>query len=94
MATDKETCLNHIAPDDYILFSSSEKKWINKIIKFQDKYPDLVKIVHMPEDNYGVLYAMLPEGWFNIRPPRQVNLTDEQKIAVAERLRRGKYEEK
>lgn len=94
MATDKETCLNHIAPDDYILFSSSEKKWINRIIKLQDKFPQSVEIIHTPEDNHGVLYAKLPESWFKISPPRQVHFTDEEKMAIAERLRRGKYEEK
>ena len=86
----KETCVNHVAPDDYILFSSSERKWINKILRYKEKYPEAVKIMRMPEDNYGMLYAELPASWLKISPPRQVNYTEEQKMEIAQRLAEAK----
>jgi hypothetical protein len=86
----KETCVNHVAPDDYILFSSSERKWINKVLKFKEKYPEAVKIIRTPEDNWGMLYAELPASWLKISPPRQVNYTEEQKMEIAKRLAESK----
>lgn len=86
MADLKETCLNHIGGDGTMTFSSSEKKWINRITKLHEKYPDDVQITYAPEDNGGVIYAQLPANWLKVSPPRQVNYTDEQKAAMAERL--------
>lgn len=86
----KETCVNHVAPDDYILFSSSELKWINKILKYAAQHPDAVKITRTPEDNWGMLCAELPASWLKISPPRKVNYTEEQKIEIAKRLAQAK----
>ena len=82
----KETCFNCVDKDDYAVFSSSEKRWINKILKMHEKYPDKVQIVHYPENNYGTIYAYIPKKWLKLSPPRQVNYTDEQKAAMAKRL--------
>ena len=86
MADPKETCVNYIADDETLTFSSSEQKWINKIIKLHEQRPDEVRIVHYPENNHGMIYAQLPKSWLKISPPRQVNYTDEQREAMAERL--------
>ena len=82
----KETCLNHIDSDKYITFCSSERKWINKILKLHEQYPDEVDIIRTVEDNDGMLYVHLPTNWLKISPPRQVNYTEEQRAAMAERL--------
>ena len=86
MAEIRETCLNCTDGYDHAIFSSSEKKWINKILKLHEKHPNEIQIVHYPEDNYGTIYAHIPKNWFKISPPRQVNYTDEQRAAMAERL--------
>ena len=86
MADWKETAITHIAPDDTATFCSSENKWINRILKLHEQHPGAVKIKYLPEDNHGVLYADIPASWFKISPPRQMNYTDEQKAAMAERL--------
>ena len=86
MAELKETCINYIAEDNYATFCSSETKWINKILKLREKHPDVVDIIHAPEDNHGMLYAHVPKSWIKVSPPRQVNYTDEQRTAMAERL--------
>ena len=82
----KETTVNYVAPDEYITFCSSEKKWINKITKLHEQRPDEVKIIYTAENNHGMIYAQLPVTWLKISPPRQVNYTDEQRAAMAERL--------
>lgn len=82
----KETCVDYLNVDDYATFTSSETKWINKIIKLQQANPSDVKIEYYPEDNHGVLIAHIPKSWLKISPPRQVNYTEEQKAAAAERM--------
>ena len=82
----KETCVDYLNVDDYATFTSSETKWINKILKLQQSNPADVKIEYLPEDNHGVLLARLPKSWLKISPPRQSNYTEEQRAAIAERL--------
>lgn len=82
----KETCFSYTGEDTTAAFCSSEKKWINKILKLHAKNPDEVKIIHYPEENYGMIYAEIPKSWLKVSPPRQTNYTDEQRAAMAERL--------
>ena len=82
----KETCFSYTAEDEHAFFSSSETKWINKILKLQREHPDEVKVIYHPDDNQGMLYAHIPKKFLKISPPRQMNYTDEQKAAMAERL--------
>ena len=86
MADFKETCVEYINEDKTATFCSSEQKWINKILKLKAAHPDDVEILYMPEDNQGYILAHIPKKWLKISPPRQVNYTDEQKAAMAERL--------
>ena len=86
MSDFKETCVSYTSPDEVLSFSSSEKKWINKVIKLKEQRPNDVRIIKLPEDNDGMIYAMLPKSWLKISPPRQVNFTDEQRAAMADRL--------
>lgn len=86
MADFKETCVEYINADKHATFCSGETKWVNKILKLREKYPDLVEITKWPEDNWGVIVAHIPKGWLKISPPRQVSYTDEQRAALAERL--------
>lgn len=82
----KETCFNHVDNEKTAIFCSSERRWINKILKLHEQRPDEVKIVYYPEENYGMLYAEIPKSYLKISPPRQTNYTDEQRAAMAERL--------
>lgn len=86
MADYKETCVEYLNVDKDAFFCSGETKWINKILKLKAAHPDKVQIEMMPEDNQGNILARFPKSWLKISPPRQVNYTDEQKAAMAERL--------
>lgn len=88
MAEFKETCVEYVDVDKHATFCSSERKWINKINRLKEKYPDEVTIVHDSEDNYGTLVAKIPKSWMKISPPKKMNLTDEQKAERAERMRK------
>lgn len=82
----KETCINATNDSTLAEICSSERKWINKIIKLREQHPDKVIIRCDPETNHGVIVAHIPKSWMKVSPPRQVNYTDEQKAAMAERL--------
>ena len=86
MADFKETNLEYLNVDNYATFSSSESKWINKIIKLQQSHPNEVQIQYMPENNHGTILAHVPKSWFKISPPRKREMTDEQRAAAAERM--------
>lgn len=68
-------------------FSSDEWKWINRIRKLKQEYPDEVRIDHEPEKNDGCICAMIPVSWFRIAPPRKVEMTEERKRALSEQMK-------
>lgn len=82
-----ETCFDY-CNKEHGFFSSDERKFITKVRKLKQMYPDKVRIIKEPEDNDGCIYCELPVEWFTIRIPKQMHLTDEQKRASAERLAR------
>ncbi len=90
MADFKETYFEYLDVDNEATIGSSERKWINKIIRLHEQHPGVVKIVCMPEDNDGHIVAHVPKSWVKLSPPKQVNLTDEQRAARAERLRKSR----
>ena len=67
-----------------------ERKWITKIRKLAEANPNEVKIVREPEDNGGTIYAQVPATWLYVRKPKQVNMTEEQRAAAAERLKNAR----
>jgi len=86
MADFKETSIDLLSVDDHATFCSSETKWINKILKLKQEHPDKVDIRYLPEDNDGMIVAHIPKNWIKVSPPRKREMTEEQKVALAERL--------
>jgi len=43
-----------------------------------------------PENNDGYIVVHVPKNWFKLSPPRQVNYTDEQRAALAERMAKAR----
>jgi hypothetical protein len=82
----KETAVGYLNVDSYAIFNSSEQKWINKILKLQESHPNDVQIEHWPENNNGMIQARIPKSWLKVSPPRQREMTDEQREAATIRL--------
>lgn len=78
-----ETCFNYTTKDK-AFFSSDERKFIIKVRKLKEKYPDKVRIIREPEDNDGCIYCELPVEWFKLYPKREVS--DEQKEKARVRM--------
>lgn len=81
-----ETSIDYI---DYTVavVSTDEPKWHRRIRAYKEQYPDEVRIKTEPEGNDGNMVATVPVKWVRIKPPKRVNLTDEEKAVRAERLR-------
>lgn len=81
-----ETCFNYCGDKGF--FSSDERRFITKVRKLKEKYPEQVRIIKEPEDNDGCIYCELPREWFRIQPPIKRNLSEEQRQEIADRLKR------
>lgn len=80
-----ETCFNYYYErfnnHNIGWFSSNETRFITKIHKLKEQYPDLVNIIKEPEDNDGTIYCSVPQRWLKITPPRAIS--DEQRAALS-----------
>ena len=83
-----DTCINYVDPG-WAFISSDERRWINHIRKLADKKPDECVIIKQPEDNGGFIYAKFPPKWARVQPPKEMNLSDEERARRAEKLRQG-----
>lgn len=90
----RETCYDHDADFDYGCITTNEGVWIRKIIKLSEEYPDQVLITKRPEDNQSYLVAQVPKSWFVIRPPKKMNLSEEQKDALRDRMAKAREKRK
>lgn len=80
-----ETAFDHIAGNDYCTVTAAEKWSKNLVLKLKEKYPDDVQIIHTNKD--GSIVAHVPFKWMKLTPKRANNLTQEQRRAMAERMR-------
>jgi len=81
-----ETSFNY-CDKNLAFFSSDERKWINKIRRLADKFPDQVTIIAQPEDNDGCIYASLPVESMKINLISHRRLSDEERAVAVERLK-------
>lgn len=88
--------INHLSPkeisniftsfdknDETFTMSSFERKWINRIKKYSEQYPNDVKITYINED--GSIMAEINKKWFKISPPRKVS--DKQRELASQRFK-------
>ena len=85
----QETVIEHCSGDVHATVTAAEYTSANRIRKLAEQCPAEVKIIY--ENSDGSLLAHVPYKWVTIRPPRKLNLTDEQKRArlAAMQCRKG-----
>lgn len=86
----RETAYNQTAESKTAQVTTNEHSWITKLLRLADAHPDEAQIVKHPDDNYGYLLINVPKTWFKVSPPRKVNMTDEKKAALVERLQKAR----
>ena len=85
MINTAETVFEHLDGKDTWTVSADERTWKNRLAKLAEQNPAEVECVAQNRDG-SVMYHV-PASWVKIRPPRKVNMTDEQRAALAERLK-------
>ena len=85
----RETSYFHTADGKYGEICTNESYMINRLLRYAESHNDL-KIIKVPEENYGVMVASAPKKWFKFSPPRKVEMTDEKKRELAERMRNAR----
>lgn len=74
----KETSFNYVDVDDIASFTTYEKRWISKIKRWKEEYPNKVRIVAENED--GTMCVHLPKQWFKVSPPKKVSDTQRERM--------------
>lgn len=87
----RETCFDHQSGSDTATLSSSEYYIVNRMLKLARQYPDDVQIVAKNKD--GSICVHVPWKWVKIAPPKSAKMTEEQKAAIAARLRAARSPE-
>lgn len=80
-----ETNYEHVKGCETFTVTAAEKWSIGMVRRLKEKFPEQVEIVHVNQD--GSVLARMPFDWMRIVPKRCDTLTDEQRAAVAERLK-------
>jgi hypothetical protein len=85
-----ENCIEWLNNQHKITVSFCQEKWINKVKKLKDNYPDDVEIIAVNED--GSICAKLPAKFLKLSPPKKVS--EEQRQAASERFKKLHEENK
>lgn len=78
-----ENVIEWLTNDSEVTVTLSQRKYITKVKKLQEKYPDEVRIV--VENKDGSVVAKLPIKYIKISAPRKVS--EEQRDQARERLK-------
>lgn len=79
---EKENAIEWYTGDDTVTISLSQKKFINKIKKLSEEFPDEVRIDRINND--GTVLAHIPLRYIRISRPRE--LSEEEKENARKRL--------
>lgn len=82
-----EVGINYTDRDEHAFFSANEKRHVKNILRLAEQYPDEVTVKILPEKNGGHILAWIPKRWIRISPPRKLDLTNEQRAAISDRMR-------
>ena len=77
-----ENVIEWLTNDSEVTVTLSQRKYITKVKKLQEKYPDEVRIV--VENKDGSIVAKLPIKYIKISAPRKVS--EEQREQLRERF--------
>ena len=79
-----ETVYEHEGGRDRWTISTGETKIRNHLAKLAEGHPD-VELVAQNQD--GSVVYHVPDGWITVRAPKRMNYSEEQRQALAERMK-------
>lgn len=80
-----ETVFEHAAGRDYYGITTGERPVKNRLAKLAEQHPS--ECVCMAQNEDGSVFYHVPARWVTIRPPKKVEMTEERKAELAERMR-------
>lgn len=80
-----ETVFEHLDGKNTWTVSTDERTWKNRLAKLAEQNPAEVECVAVNRD--GSMMFHVPASWVRLRPPVKRDLTDEQRAALADRMR-------
>ena len=91
MADERENAIEWINGQDMVTVTLSQGRYISKIKKLAEKFPDEVKIVK--ENTNGTILAHIPLNYIKINRASR-DLTEEEREELAERARNNFHTDK
>jgi len=85
MADYRENAIEFYADEKTATVSFTQGRYITRIKKLAEKYPDECRI--MAENKDGSIVAHIPTKWVKISPPKQIS--EETRERLSEQLRRS-----
>lgn len=86
--SDLETTINFLQEDKTMTVFTSQRKWLNKLLKYVNEENSNVIITHKNTD--GSAMFEIPVSWLKISPPRKHKMSDKRKAELAERLAKAR----
>lgn len=80
-----ETTIDHLGGEELCGISTGERTMRNRLAKLAESNPEQVKCVAVNQD--GSVYYKVPWRWVTVRKPKTMNLTDEQRAVMSERMK-------
>ena len=74
---------------EWMYISTNERRIMTMVRKLAEKKPERCVIVKRPEDNDGIIYAKFDPKFLRLTAPREIHLTDEERMEMAEKFRRN-----
>lgn len=87
-----ETVIEHTKNDKFCAISTGEMAVKNRLAKLAESHPDDVKLI--AKNDGGSVYYHIPFKWVKLSPPRKVEMTDEKREALTERLKLAREKQK
>lgn len=86
--SDLETTINFLQEDKTMTVFTSQRKWLNKLLKYANEKDSNVIITHKNTD--GSAMFEIPVSWLKISPPRKHKMSDKRKKELAEQLAKAR----
>lgn len=90
MWTNNENVVEFLTGDKTCTVSFTNRRYCNKIMKMYASHPEVFERFEVNQD--GSVYARFPLNCLKFSIPKAVTMTEEQKTAIADRLRSGRGE--
>lgn len=83
-----ETSIERIQGDTYCNIYTGERKFVNQLHQLKQEYPNEIQLIDYGD---GFIGAKVPSNWFRfIKPPTKRNMTEEQRQAASERMKKAR----